>query len=74
MAVSRVLIYGGKGALGMTCVTYFKAKNWVSNSVAFFSNYCVVVGYTVIIFVYSSSSFSFMFPVHHQCNAYDRPS
>ena len=56
MAASRVLIYGGKGALGMTCVTYFKARNWVSNPVAF-SNYCVVVGYTAIIFVYSSSCF-----------------
>ena len=28
--VSRVLVYGGKGALGGTCVSYFKAQNWVS--------------------------------------------
>ncbi|KAK3704838.1 hypothetical protein QZH41_016144 [Actinostola sp. cb2023] len=25
---SRVLIYGGKGALGATCVSYFKARDW----------------------------------------------
>ena len=24
-----VLIYGGKGALGSGCVTFFKAKGWV---------------------------------------------
>lgn len=30
MAASRVLVYGGKGALGATCVSYFKAKDWVS--------------------------------------------
>ena len=29
MAVARVLVYGGKGALGATCVTYFKSKDWV---------------------------------------------
>eukprot|EP00112_Aurelia_sp_Birch-Aquarium-sp1_P008355 Seg1917.3 transcript_id=Seg1917.3/GoldUCD/mRNA.D3Y31 product="Dihydropteridine reductase" protein_id=Seg1917.3/GoldUCD/D3Y31 len=28
MAASRVLIYGGKGALGATCVSFFKSKNW----------------------------------------------
>lgn len=29
-SLPRVLIYGGKGALGSTCISYFKAKNWVS--------------------------------------------
>ena len=28
-SLPRVLIYGVKGALGSTCITYFKAKNWV---------------------------------------------
>ena len=27
--VGRVLVYGGKGALGATCVAHFKSKNWV---------------------------------------------
>lgn len=26
----RVLIYGGKGALGSICVNFFKSKNFVS--------------------------------------------
>uniref|UniRef100_A0A672KGZ7 Quinoid dihydropteridine reductase a n=1 Tax=Sinocyclocheilus grahami TaxID=75366 RepID=A0A672KGZ7_SINGR len=26
----KVLVYGGKGALGSACVQYFRAKNWVS--------------------------------------------
>ena len=31
MAVtSRVIVYGGKGALGSVIVNYFKSKNWVS--------------------------------------------
>ena len=30
MAGSRVLVYGGKGALGAAVVKYFKEKNWVS--------------------------------------------
>ena len=25
----RVLVYGGKGALGSACVKHFKSKNWV---------------------------------------------
>ena len=28
-AASRVLVYGGKGALGSVVVSHFKAKNWV---------------------------------------------
>ena len=37
MAAARVLVYGGKGALGATCVSYFKSKDWVSkrNRVSF---------------------------------------
>ncbi|KAK3696874.1 hypothetical protein QZH41_003634 [Actinostola sp. cb2023] len=30
---SRVLIYGGKGALGATCVSYFKARDWIQKRV-----------------------------------------
>lgn len=30
MSVGRVVVYGGRGALGATCVSYFKANNWVS--------------------------------------------
>ncbi len=30
MAVPRVLVYGGKGALGSAVVNMFKTKNWVS--------------------------------------------
>ncbi|XP_028832255.1 dihydropteridine reductase-like [Denticeps clupeoides] len=26
--VRRVIVYGGKGALGSTCVQYFRSKNW----------------------------------------------
>lgn len=32
MAAARVLVYGGKGALGATCVSYFKSKDWVSRT------------------------------------------
>ncbi|XP_076165949.1 dihydropteridine reductase isoform X2 [Ptiloglossa arizonensis] len=28
MVLGRVIIYGGKGALGSTCVSKFKSKNW----------------------------------------------
>lgn len=30
MSAGRVVIYGGKGALGSACVDYFKANNYVS--------------------------------------------
>lgn len=30
MAAGRVLVYGGKGALGSVIVSHLKAKNWVS--------------------------------------------
>lgn len=30
MSVGRVLVYGGKGALGAACVSKFKAQKWVS--------------------------------------------
>ncbi len=32
-AANRVLVYGGKGALGSACVHYFKSKGWVSKRV-----------------------------------------
>lgn len=32
MAAARVLVYGGKGALGATCVSYFKSRDWVSST------------------------------------------
>ncbi|XP_015517890.1 dihydropteridine reductase isoform X1 [Neodiprion virginianus] len=31
--LGRVLVYGGKGALGSTCVTQFKSKNWWVGSI-----------------------------------------
>lgn len=36
--MSRVLIYGGKGALGSACVAYFKAKDWWVGSIDLFPN------------------------------------
>lgn len=29
-AAGRVLVYGGRGALGSQCVRYFRSRNWVS--------------------------------------------
>ena len=29
MALSRVMVYGGKGALGSTVVSHFRSKDWV---------------------------------------------
>uniref|UniRef100_A0A1W7RAM1 Dihydropteridine reductase n=1 Tax=Hadrurus spadix TaxID=141984 RepID=A0A1W7RAM1_9SCOR len=34
----RVLIYGGRGALGSSCVAFFKSKNWWVGSVDLASN------------------------------------
>lgn len=31
MATKRVLVYGGKGALGSACVSAFKAQKWVNS-------------------------------------------
>lgn len=31
--LGRVIVYGGKGALGSACVSQFKSQNWVSNGV-----------------------------------------
>lgn len=28
----KVIIYGGKGALGSKCVEYFRSKHWVSRA------------------------------------------
>lgn len=30
MSAGRVVVYGGKGALGSACVNHFKANNYVS--------------------------------------------
>lgn len=30
MAAKRVIVYGGRGALGSKCVQHFKSKGWVS--------------------------------------------
>lgn len=30
MAANRVIVYGGRGALGSKCVQHFKSKGWVS--------------------------------------------
>lgn len=32
MSSKKILIYGGKGALGSVCVNYFKSKNFVSKT------------------------------------------
>ncbi|KAK7486220.1 hypothetical protein BaRGS_00022543 [Batillaria attramentaria] len=32
MATGRVLVYGGKGALGSTCVKFFKSKNYEADA------------------------------------------
>uniref|UniRef100_A0A2I9LNX5 Dihydropteridine reductase n=1 Tax=Centruroides hentzi TaxID=88313 RepID=A0A2I9LNX5_9SCOR len=36
--VNRVLIYGGKGALGSCCVSYFRSKNWWVGSIDLSAN------------------------------------
>lgn len=36
MVNGKVLIYGGRGALGATCVQYFKNNNWVRKSLGEF--------------------------------------
>lgn len=38
MAAARVLVYGGRGALGGTCVSYFKSKDWVSRIYKYYNN------------------------------------
>lgn len=30
MSSGRVLVYGGRGALGSACVSHFKSNNWVN--------------------------------------------
>ena len=40
---SRVLVYGGKGALGAIIVSYFKSKNWV--------NYIYIYPLSVMLYV-----------------------
>uniref|UniRef100_A0A3Q2PUJ2 Dihydropteridine reductase n=1 Tax=Fundulus heteroclitus TaxID=8078 RepID=A0A3Q2PUJ2_FUNHE len=38
MAANRVIVYGGKGALGSTCVQHFKSKGWWVASVDIAAN------------------------------------
>uniref|UniRef100_U5ESB9 Dihydropteridine reductase n=1 Tax=Corethrella appendiculata TaxID=1370023 RepID=U5ESB9_9DIPT len=38
MSVGRVFVYGGKGALGATCVQYFKSQNWWVGSIDLVEN------------------------------------
>jgi len=38
MAMKRVFVYGGKGALGAACVTQFKALNWWVGSIDMVEN------------------------------------
>ncbi|KTF76648.1 hypothetical protein cypCar_00023575 [Cyprinus carpio] len=37
-AANRVLVYGGKGALGSACVHYFKSKGWWVASIDIVAN------------------------------------
>ncbi|XP_015793486.1 dihydropteridine reductase [Tetranychus urticae] len=37
-SMKRILVYGGKGALGSTCVSYFKKNNWWVAAVDFAEN------------------------------------
>ncbi|XP_053212762.1 dihydropteridine reductase-like [Panonychus citri] len=37
-SMKRIVIYGGKGALGSTCVNYFKKNNWWVAAVDFAAN------------------------------------
>ena len=43
MATPRVLVYGGKGALGSTIVNFFKGKNWVGLPYLFYLSLCLEV-------------------------------
>ncbi|XP_076005194.1 quinoid dihydropteridine reductase a [Genypterus blacodes] len=50
MAANRVLVYGGRGALGSKCVQYFKSKGWwvacIDMAANEEANECVVVQLT----------------------------
>lgn len=41
MSTKKVLVYGGRGALGSTCVAKFKELNWVNRFLFFFFVMCV---------------------------------
>ena len=43
MSVTRVLVYGGKGALGSTVVSTFKAKNWVMSCTDRFTMHACII-------------------------------
>lgn len=40
MSAKKVLVYGGRGALGSTCVSKFKELNWVNRFICSHSFYC----------------------------------
>lgn len=35
-SAGRVVVYGGRGALGAKCVSHFKANNWVRSTFSYF--------------------------------------
>jgi len=39
--LGRVIVYGGKGALGSVCVSQFKSQNWVSKRNSQISYFCI---------------------------------
>lgn len=41
MAANRVIVYGGRGALGSKCVQHFKSKGWVSAAALNLPRICV---------------------------------
>lgn len=43
MSSSRVLVYGGRGALGSAVVDFFKSKSWVREHEGRWMNYTAVL-------------------------------
>lgn len=43
MSVGRVLVYGGKGALGAACVSHFKNNNYVSICIMVRNNFNLII-------------------------------
>jgi len=38
----KIIVYGGKGALGSICVNYFKSKNFVSYLIKLHGNFPIM--------------------------------
>lgn len=58
MSASRVLVYGGRGALGSAVVDFFKSKSWVRKQGGGHINYIAVLyraaglrGHTILIII-----------------------